>query len=85
MRPPICDICNRDFDSDLEGGLFYFKETTEGKEFDRRVEEEGITGHPPDAGWFCGKHITQAQKLVHLSIGKALNAMKETKYIEIGS
>ena len=54
-----------------------FKETEEGREFDRRVEEEGITGHPPDSGWFCGKHYPKAEKLVHLALGEALRILRE--------
>lgn len=77
MRPPICEICNRDFNPDKEGGLLYFKETQEGRDFDRRVKEEGIVGHPPDAGWFCGKHYNKAEKLLHLTIREAMNKIRE--------
>ena len=72
MRPPICEICNKDFNPDREGGLLYFKKTPEGLEFDRRVEEEGIVGHPPYAGWFCGKHYPRAMKLTDMSLREAL-------------
>lgn len=75
MRPPICDICNRDFNPDKEGGLLDFKETEEGREFDRRVDEEGIVGHPPDSGWFCGEHCSAAEKLVHLTYGEEVNRL----------
>ena len=77
MRPPICEICDTEFDFHLKGGLLYFKETPEGKEFDRRVEEEAITGHPPDAGWFCSKHYSQAEELVHLTIQEAISIIRE--------
>jgi len=72
MRPPICEICNKDFNSSKEGGLLYFKETPEGREFEKRVKEEGIVGHPPDAGWFCGEHYNEAEKLVHLTLGEVI-------------
>jgi hypothetical protein len=76
MRPPICEVCDQDFPFDVEGGLLYFKETPEGREFDRRVREEAVTGHPPDAGWFCGKHYIQAKKLTHLTLSEAIQKIK---------
>lgn len=76
MRPPICDVCDREFDPDREGGLLYFKETIEGRAFDKRVDEEGITGHPPDAGWFCGRHYKKARKLLDLTIDEALKELR---------
>ena len=76
MRPPICDVCDREFDPDREGGLLYFKETPEGRAFDKRVEEEEIVGHPPDAGWFCGRHYKKARKLLHLTISEALKELR---------
>ena len=72
MRPPICEICDRDFNPDSRSGLLYFKETSEGREFDKRVSEEGITGHPPDAGWFCEEHYGKAKKLTYLTLSEAL-------------
>lgn len=71
MMPPVCVICSRSFDPDSEGGLIYFKKSDEGREFDRSVREEGITGHPPYAQWFCGKHAGEAKKLARLTAGEA--------------
>jgi hypothetical protein len=72
MRPSICEICHKEFDPRNEGGLIFFKETSEGREFHSRVEKEGITGHPPDAGWFCEDHYEEAEKRKHLTLGEAL-------------
>jgi len=80
MRPPICEICDQDFDPDSKSGLLYFKESQEGREFDRRVSEEGITGHPPDAGWFCEEHYHEAVKLTHLTIREALKIIRSKGY-----
>ena len=77
MMPPICEICYREFDPDKEGGLVYFRETQKGREFARRAEEEGFTGHPPDVAWFCGSHYEEAKKLVHLTIGEAMEILKK--------
>ena len=79
MRPPICEICDRDFDPHKEGGLIDFKETPEGRAFDKRVAEEGIVGHPPDTGWFCGDHIEQARELTHLTISEACRKIRADK------
>ena len=76
MMPPICEICSKEFNPDKEGGLIYFKEAEKGRAFERRAKAEGITGHPPDAAWFCGLHYEEAKKLVHLKIGEAVKLLK---------
>ena len=75
--PPICEVCSREFDPDREGGLIYFKETEEGRAFEEKAKEEGWTGHPPDAAWFCGEHYGEAEKLVHLTIDDAIKNLKK--------
>ena len=76
MRPPICDICDKEFDPNKEGGLIDFKETPEGRTFAKRVRETGIVGHPPDTGWFCGDHFEKAEKLAHLTIHEAIEKIR---------
>jgi len=78
MMPPICEICSKRFDPDKEGGLVYFKETGNGREFDRRVAGEGITGHPPDALWFCGEHTEEAKRLSGMNAAEALRLMRKS-------
>ena len=63
MKPPICIICKKRFDDMKKGGLIYFKETRADKEWKKRVEEEGLLGHPPYAEWFCEDHYQEALKL----------------------
>ena len=77
MRPPICEICDQAFEIHHEGGLLYFKGSPEGIEFNRRVEEEAITGHPPNAGWFCGKHYNRAKNLVNLTLQEAISEIRD--------
>lgn len=81
MQIPTCEICNRKFDLQLEGGLLDFKETPEGREYKRREEEVGhvFTGHPPDAGWFCGEHYPRAEELVFLTLREAISEMRLRK------
>ena len=75
MRPPICDICGKSFDPDKEGELLYFKETEKSREFEKKAEEEGFVGHPPNAAWFCGEHLEHARKLSHLTLDEALEIL----------
>jgi hypothetical protein len=79
MRPPICEICDRGFNPDNEGGLIGFKKTSEGKAFDKRVTETGIVGHPPDTGWFCGTHYGKALEMKHLTINEAIKRIRESE------
>jgi len=83
MKPPVCEICHREFNPDKEGGLVFFRETEKGREFERRARREGITGHPPDAAWFCGSHSEEAKELAHLTIDEAMEILK--KKFEPGS
>ena len=76
MRPPICDICNKKFD-DKEGGLVYFKKRPSDMEWDIRMQQPGMVGHPPYAEWFCGLHYEKAKDLSHLTIDKAMELLKK--------
>jgi hypothetical protein len=76
MKPPICYICDRRFDID-EGGLIYFKKRPRDIEWEKRMQETGGKGHPPYAAWFCGLHYEKAKSFSHLTIDKALAKIKE--------
>jgi hypothetical protein len=76
MQPPICEICFKRFDPDVEGDLVFFKETEKGREFDRHVREENISGHPPDAVWYCGEHVGEAKMLKHITADEARTILK---------
>jgi hypothetical protein len=78
MRPPICAFCHLDFrHSDTEGGLVHFALTVEEREFNKRFDEKGYTGHPKGLDWFCGEHIEKARSLAHLTLGAALAEMRK--------
>ena len=73
MKPPICIICNKDFNLNKKGrGLIYFKETEDDIKRRKLVEEKGIVEHPSNAEWFCKKHYKKAKKLVELPLKNAL-------------
>ena len=76
MKPPICEICDKRIKDMKKGGLVYFQKTKSDEEWDRRVEEEGIIGHPPYAEWFCAKHYLIAKKYSKLPRGVALVSIK---------
>ena len=37
MMPPICEMCEKDFDPDEEGGLVYFRKTRESERFEKQL------------------------------------------------
>lgn len=76
MLPPYCCICQRECGSER---LVTFRETEAGRVFARRVEEEGITGHPPDAQWFCDEHYELVKDLTDLTFPEALQAMRRAR------
>jgi len=73
--PPICCICDEDFEPN-EGGLIYFKEDEDNKIANKRLRQPGFVGHPPNAFWFCEKHYTAAKKLDHLTKKEAFKVLK---------
>ena len=72
MKPPICYICNKNLEYPNEGGLVYFKKRPSDKDWDKKMEENGMNGHPPYAEWFYGDHYAKAKELKNLTIEKAL-------------
>jgi len=60
-----------------KGGLIYFKETKADKKWKKKMEEEGMVGHPPYAEWFCEEHYQEAYKLKEKSKSDALKILKE--------
>lgn len=75
MRPPICRICDKKLVDMNDGGLIYFKKRPSDIEWEKRVEEIGGVGHPPNAEWFCKEHYDKANKLKHLIIDKVLQIL----------
>ena len=76
MKPPICIICHKRFNDMKKGGLIYFKETIADKEWKKRVEKEGLIGHPPYAEWFCEDHYQEALKLKEKTKTEALRILR---------
>ena len=75
MRPPICAICHKRFDTS-EGGLVSFTLTPEEVEHNKVFNQKGYSGHPKGLDWFCGEHIEKAKALKHFSLGEAMAKMK---------
>lgn len=76
MKPPICCICGQRLDYPDEGDLIYFKKRPSDEEWDKLMEENGMTGHPPYAEWFCGDHYAKAKELKDLPIDKAFKLLE---------
>lgn len=71
MRPPECCICNKEFDEN-EGGLVYFKKRFSDRVWERKMDRIDGVGHPPYAEWFCSVHYPKAEKLKDQTIDKAI-------------
>ncbi|NVM28305.1 MAG: hypothetical protein HWN65_05645 [Candidatus Helarchaeota archaeon] len=75
MKPPICCLCDKELEEN-EGGLVYFKKSPSDLEWDNKMKQPGMTGHPPYADWFCDVHLGKAKKLTNLTIQEALKLLK---------
>jgi len=73
MKPPICTICDKRFDlSEDECGLIYFDKRQSDIEWQKKMNEKGMVGHPPYARWFCTRHYKKAKQLEHLTVDEAM-------------
>lgn len=78
MRPPICAVCDKDFRDESDGGdTVSFLLTEEDKEDNKKLDEEGMAGHPAGMEWFCDEHLPVAKKYQHLTLAEALPKIKE--------
>jgi hypothetical protein len=78
MRPPICAVCHVRFGPE-EGGLVSFVMDEAARTFhQRRRDEPGFVGHPPEQEWFCGAHVEAARTLTHLTRGEALAKLRQS-------
>lgn len=83
MRPPICEICDEKFGDDEllnqqgHGGLVEFKPSLDDKAVIARMQVKGWTGHPPNMGWFCSKHVEEARAIRHMSLREAMILLKK--------
>ncbi|HQO02589.1 MAG TPA: hypothetical protein PLI62_09985 [Spirochaetota bacterium] len=75
MRPPVCRICGKDLSED-EGGLVYFKKRPADIEWDEKMKQKDMIGHPPYGDWFCGNHIDRARELKDKPIDEAVRIMR---------
>lgn len=83
MRPPICAICDLDFrDDESKGEGVTFKLSDKDIEYNNRMEEKELEGHPAGFEWFCNKHLKIAQKYVHLTWEEAYpEIVKSSRFI----
>lgn len=69
MKPPICELCGKDFRSEMEKGrLIRFADET--------PLPDGRVGHPRGVGWFCEQHYRAAVALADRSMGEALARLR---------
>src|SRR5690606_29308415 len=61
-----------------EGALVRCVPTASDVVWRERAEREGLVGHPPDVGWFCGKHAEAARELAgRLHLGQVLRELRQ--------
>ncbi len=78
MKPPICEICGRDFRASIsEGGLVHFKLTEANIQYNKCFEQSGFSGHPAGAYWFCKKHYKKAKNYQGLTFAEASEKIQE--------
>ncbi len=78
MRPPMCTICDLDFDLDEDNcGIIYFKKRKSDIEWDKKMQAGDMIGHPPYAKWFCKQHFLKAKELADCSVDEALPRIRE--------
>ena len=82
MKPPICALCYTEFLDTDEGGLVYFEKKSSDFKWEKMMREEGLSGHPPYAEWFCKEHFEAALELKKLTINEAMDILKERFPIE---
>lgn len=58
----MCEVCDERFEPP-EGALLTCRPTPSDLKWRQRAEAEGMVGHPPDTGWFCGEHADTARAL----------------------
>lgn len=81
MKPPVCAVCNREFDPAEEGGTVSFQRPDDPRSGDHldpaEVRRRGPpTGHPPHVEWLCGDHHAAAGALTHLTKAEALERIR---------
>lgn len=79
MRPPICYICDKRIEDLNKGGLIYFMKQPSDMEWDEKMKNTGMVGHPPYAEWFCEDHFAAAKKLQNLTRTQAMDILKNNQ------
>ena len=77
MMPPTCCLCDLSDQKDNEFNLVYFASTPEVKQWQHEMDTSGLTGHPPNAAWFCQFHFPAAKRLSSLPIDQAMAEFKQ--------
>ena len=81
MKPPICAFCRKDMRRSHDGkfDLITFQPTEADKEYNQRLKDNRMVGHPGGVAWFCPTHAPAAHKLTHLTLGEALKHMRKNQ------
>lgn len=78
MKPPICAICGLDFRGSIkEGALLSFRKDPIDPADQKLSRNREKIGHPKHLAWFCGEHMSQAEKFQDLKLEEALLEMRK--------
>lgn len=78
MKPPICEVCRKDFRKNpRDGATVRFKRTQEQIVEAERRKQARHTGHPIGTAWICNDHLELARSFSHLDIASAFEKIKE--------
>ncbi len=74
MKPPICELCGKDFRSEhfhtnKGGELILFSDY-------EPLPENMVGGHPRGAGWFCAQHAKEAKLCKGMTLDQAVGALR---------
>jgi len=79
MMPPCCCLCGADFFPPDGGDLVHFALTPQDAKDLKAMEANHISGHPPNAEWFCAAHLEQAQQLKGHALNAALQVLRDAR------
>ena len=78
MMPPDCFLCDKGLATGNNCELICFAKTESDHQWHTLAQSEaGLTGHPPECGWFCEQHLETVKSLTHLTISSALQHIRE--------
>lgn len=77
MRPPICEVCDKDLER-TDGALLEFRNDSPATDV---ADGTAGVGHPAHMGWFCLEHREDAEALRHLRQNEAVREIRSPFFV----